>query len=108
MSTFAVLINAALIAFTGTWALNSPWYGRAWIFFSMSFAVIGYFIPSATLSHLTRLNFIIGLIIPDVPSTTEIQLQRQEYIIGKVLNNVKVSPLPAPPLPTAITLIRCS
>lgn len=41
MSTFAVLTNSALIAFTGTFAINTPWYGRAWIFFSMSFAIIG-------------------------------------------------------------------
>mmetsp|Transcript_21081 Transcript_21081/g.21777 ORF Transcript_21081/g.21777 Transcript_21081/m.21777 type:complete len:758 (+) Transcript_21081:44-2317(+) len=76
MSTFAVLTNSALIAFTGTFAINTPWYGRAWIFFSMSFAIIG-------------LNFIVSLLVPDVPSTTEIQLKRQEYIIGKVLNNIK-------------------
>jgi hypothetical protein len=40
MTTFAVLINSALIAFTGTWALNTPWYSRAWIFFGTSFSII--------------------------------------------------------------------
>lgn len=76
MTFFAVLTNSALVAFTGTFALDSPWYGRAWIFFSMSFAIVS-------------INFVISLIVPDVPSTTEIQLKRQEYIIGKVLDNVR-------------------
>jgi hypothetical protein len=40
MTFFAVLTNSALVAFTGTFALNTPWYGRAWIFFSMSFAIV--------------------------------------------------------------------
>jgi hypothetical protein len=41
------------------------------------------------------INFLIALVIPDIPSTTEIQIKRQEYIVGKVLNNIKVPTLPS-------------
>mmetsp|Transcript_13981 Transcript_13981/g.20923 ORF Transcript_13981/g.20923 Transcript_13981/m.20923 type:complete len:715 (-) Transcript_13981:269-2413(-) len=33
MTLFSVLTNSALVAFTGTFAVDEPWVGRVWIFF---------------------------------------------------------------------------
>ena len=74
----AVLTNSALVAFTGTFALDETWASRGWVFFSMAFGII-------------LINYIIGLTVPDIPTETEIQLRRQDYICGKVLDNVVVS-----------------
>ena len=38
----AVLTNAALVAFTGTFALNETWAARGWVFFSMAGGIILY------------------------------------------------------------------
>jgi hypothetical protein len=40
MTIAAVLSNSALVAFTGTFAIDHNWAGRGWIFFCMAFGII--------------------------------------------------------------------
>lgn len=77
MSFAAVIINSALVAFTGTYAINFTWSVRIWIFIGMASGVLG-------------VNAVVAAIVPDCPAEVDIQLKRQEYIVGKVLDNVQV------------------
>lgn len=76
VSVFAVLTNAALIAFTSTVTDSYSWSVRIWIF-----------IGTATGVWLT--SNIISMYIPDVPLDVEIQLKRQKYILSKIMDNIK-------------------
>jgi hypothetical protein len=40
MTTMAVLTNAGIIAFTGSYALDETWAARVWVFVCFSGAVI--------------------------------------------------------------------
>jgi hypothetical protein len=61
ISNFAVVINAGLVAFTGTYAIEETWTARVWIFICMAGGVF-----TATT--------ILGSIVPDVPEEVEIQV----------------------------------
>jgi hypothetical protein len=76
ISVTAVLVNAALIAFTSTVAKQQTWTVRIWIFLGTSVGTL-------------LLKALISLRIPETPLEVEIQLQRQDYIISKVFYNVK-------------------
>ena len=76
VSTAAVLCNAALVAYTGTYARDETWIARAWIFISMA-------------SGIFALKQFMAFIIPDEPHDVLIQLERQDYIIGKVLDDIQ-------------------
>jgi hypothetical protein len=39
ISNLAVIVNAGLVAFTGTYAIDETWTGRVWIFVGMACAV---------------------------------------------------------------------
>lgn len=75
MGVAAVLINAGLVAFTGSVAFNYTWPSRVWIFICMSGGIL-----------FTK--FYLGIAIPDVSTEVEIQLARQDFIVSKVINNV--------------------
>eukprot|EP01039_Chlorochromonas_danica_P003566 gene3566-3905_t len=75
VSTCCVLVNSALVAFTGSNAINHSWTTRIWIFFGMS-------------AGLVLVKQYIAWAIPDVPLDVEVQLKRQEFYISKVVNNV--------------------
>ena len=75
MGVSAVLINAGLVAFTGTVTTHYTWPGRIWVFIGMTFGIM-----------FTK--FIMAVAIPDVPREVEIQLQRQDFIVGKVIENI--------------------
>lgn len=76
ISIFAVFINAALVAFTGSYAIDERWAVRVWIFIAMS-------------SSIFMINSLLAYLVPDVPEEVEIQLARQDYIVDKVLHNVQ-------------------
>lgn len=42
VSIFAMLVNAALIAFTGTFAVDQTWTVRAWIFITTASGIYMY------------------------------------------------------------------
>lgn len=75
VSVAAVLVNAGLVAFTGSNTINYEWWNRVWIFFGMSAGILG-------------LKYLIAINIPDVPEEVEIQLKRQEYFMDKVMHNI--------------------
>ncbi|RYH29728.1 hypothetical protein EON65_07515 [archaeon] len=72
ISVFCVLVNSALVAFTGDNAINYPWYSRVWIFFGMSVGIL-------------LVKQYIAATIPDVPEEVEIQLKRNKFFLDKVL-----------------------
>eukprot|EP01031_Cornospumella_fuschlensis_P012781 gene12781-15625_t len=72
ISVFCVFVNSALVAFTGSNAVNYPWYNRVWIFFGMSCGIL-------------LVKQYIAATIPDVPEEVEIQLQRNKFFLDKVL-----------------------
>lgn len=71
----AVITNAALIAFTGTWAIDYTYAARIWIFMAMA-------------AGLLYLKYAVAEWVPDTPREVEIQLERQEYYLSKILDNV--------------------
>eukprot|EP01038_Epipyxis_sp_PR26KG_P011020 gene11020-14800_t len=75
ISIAAVLCNAALVAFTGSFTLNYTWNARAWIFVIMSGGII-------------LVKQFVAAYVPDTPLEVDIQLQRQEYFIDKFMHNV--------------------
>jgi anoctamin-10/anoctamin-7 len=74
ISLAAVLSNSAMVAYTGTYAVNNTWTERAWIFVGMSWGII-------------VLKYIISIVIPDEPEDVLIQLKRQDYIVSKVFDD---------------------
>lgn len=42
IATFSVFVNAGIVAFSGTFAINSTWTERIWIFMGMSSALFWY------------------------------------------------------------------
>lgn len=76
MSLFAVITNAALVAFTGTYTDDYRWVVRVWIFICFAGGII-------------TINALIAIAVPDVPPEVDIQLKRQEYLVGKVLDNIQ-------------------
>lgn len=76
ISVAAVLVNAALIAFTSTLAMQQTWSVRIWIFLGTSVGTL-------------LVKSLISLRVPETPLEVEIQLQRQEYITSKIFYNVK-------------------
>jgi hypothetical protein len=75
MGVAAVLTNAGLVAFTGSFTIDYTWPGRIWVFMGMVVAILGTKMYAA-------------MVIPDVPQEVEIQLQRQDFIVDKVMHNV--------------------
>lgn len=75
MGGSAVLINAGLVAFTGSFAVNYTWPGRIWVFIGMATAIYG-------------CKLLAAAYIDDVPREVVIQLHRQEFITSKVIDNV--------------------
>lgn len=75
ISVLAVLVNAGLIAFTGTFVSTLSWAARTWVFVGMSGGVL-------------IVKFVVSLVIPDVPREVEIQLERKGYIVSKVVHCV--------------------
>ncbi len=71
----AVLVNAALVAFTGTNAVNETWPARVWIFFGISAGIM--YIKNTIAEY-----------IPDIPHEVEVQLKRQEYYHDKLIDNI--------------------
>lgn len=67
-----MIVNSALVAFTGDNAVNYPWYSRVWIFFGMSVGIL-------------LVKQYIAATIPDVPEEVDIQLQRNKFFLDKVL-----------------------
>lgn len=76
VSFSAVISNAALVAYTGTYAQDETWTVRAWIFIGMTSGILG-------------IKEFIAFIIPDEPAEVTIQLQRQDYICGKILDDIQ-------------------
>ena len=75
ISTSAVLVNSALVAFTSTIPIDYSWYNRVWIFFGMSFGIL-------------LVKTVVSVVIPDMPLEVEIQLKRKAYILSKIVDNV--------------------
>jgi hypothetical protein len=75
MGVCAVLINAGLVAFTGSVTFNYTWPSRIWIFMAMT-------------SSILFVKYIVAVIVPDVSREVEIQLERQDFIVGKVIQNI--------------------
>ncbi len=71
----AVVTNAALVAFTGTWAIDYTYTARIWIFLAMT-------------AGLMYVKYLVAEWVPDTPREVEIQLERQEYYIGKLIDNI--------------------
>jgi hypothetical protein len=106
-----MIINAALIAFTGLFAVDQTWSARIWIFIStatglymsvpplyplyalcslsLSLSLYALYALSPSLDRVNRVKLFVAAVIPDVPQEVEIQLQRQDYILGKVLDNIQ-------------------
>lgn len=76
ISLAAVITNSALVAYTGTYAINQRWVVKAFIFVSMSSAILS-------------VQSICAMVIPDEPEEVTIQLQRQDYICGKILDDIQ-------------------
>jgi hypothetical protein len=97
-----MIINAALIAFTGLFAVDQTWSARIWIFISTAtglymsvppfyplYALSLSLLTPPSLDRVNRVKLFVAAVIPDVPQEVEIQLQRQDYILGKVLDNIQ-------------------
>lgn len=74
IATSAVLVNAGLVAFTGTITQQYKSVDRVWIFVGMTLALLG-------------AKEAIAFFVPDVPESCEIQWKRQAFIAGKVIDN---------------------
>lgn len=75
VSVFCVLCNSALVAFTGSNAVNYSWSARIWIFFGMSAGIL-------------LVKSYIAAAIPDVPEEVQIQLKRNAFYVSKVVDSV--------------------
>lgn len=75
VSYVAVICNAAIVAFTGTNAINETWTARAWIMIVMSMGLIG-------------VKYWVALLVTDEPPEVTIQLERNKYFVSKVYDNV--------------------
>jgi hypothetical protein len=71
----AVVTNAALVAFTGAYAIDYTYTARIWIFMAMA-------------AGLMYVKYVVAEWVPDTPREVDIQIQRQEYYINKIINNV--------------------
>ena len=70
----AVLTNAGLISFTGTFAGSYRWVWRLWIFVGMSGLVFA-------------AKLLYAYVVPDSPYEVGMQAQRQEFLVSKVKDN---------------------
>jgi hypothetical protein len=68
-------VNAGLVAFTSTAALNHTWATRVWIFIVMSGGIM-------------IAKTIVAIYVPDTPEEVEIQLKRQKFYLSKIIDNV--------------------
>jgi hypothetical protein len=75
-SVAAIVVNALLVAYTGTYTENYDWIARAWIFICMS-------------GGLIALKTFIEAAVPDDPREVVLQLERQDYICGKILDDIE-------------------
>ena len=66
-----MLVNAGLVAFTGTFADGYSAAVRVWIFIGISTGVL-------------LLKYLIAVLIPDVPNDVTIQLKRAEFFHEKL------------------------
>ena len=71
LTASAVLVNAGLVAFTGTFADGYSAALRVWIFVGISTGVL-------------LLKYVIAVLIPDVPNDVSIQLKRAEFFHEKL------------------------
>lgn len=71
LTTSAVLVNAGLVAFTGSFADGHSAASRVWIFVGISTGVL-------------LLKYLIAVLIPDVPNDVTIQLKRTEFFHEKL------------------------
>lgn len=76
ISVAAIVVNSALVAYTGSYALEYTWVERVWIF-------------SAMCGGLIALKSFIQAVIPDEPREVVLQLERQDYICGKILDDIE-------------------
>lgn len=74
VSTFGVLSNGAIICFTMK-AFNYTQFGKAWVFIGFQWGILS-------------LQYIIGVLIPDIPNDVVIQLERTEFIVSKLIDKV--------------------
>lgn len=74
ISFSAVLVNSALVASTGTFALTFSWAARVWIFVGMSTGII-------------IIKTVVSGMVADIPRDVEIQLERKSFIESKVVHN---------------------
>jgi hypothetical protein len=75
ISAAAIVCNAGLVAYTGTYAVNETWIVKGYVFMAMASGVLA-------------AKVCLELIIPDIPHEVQIQLERQKYICGKVIDDV--------------------
>jgi hypothetical protein len=75
VSSFAVLTNSALVAFTGDFPINQTWSARVWIFVGMA---TGLFI----------VKWVIAEFVPDARQDVELQLARNKYYLSKIVDNM--------------------
>jgi anoctamin-10/anoctamin-7 len=75
ISSLAVLVNAGLVCFTGTFAEGQIWAVRVWIFIGMSAGIF-------------LVKYAVSIAVPDTPKDIEIQLRRKAYIVNKIVHNI--------------------
>lgn len=96
-TTLSIFVNAGIVAFTGTFALNDTWAERIWLFILLSGGAVNvscsFVIRSMELMRITaacRLKLFLQYYVPDVPADIEIQLARHELIKDKVIEHKQV------------------
>jgi anoctamin-10/anoctamin-7 len=76
MGIIAVMTNAGIICYTGTFMENVRWVQRAWLFIIFS----GIFL---------LLKLIIAIAIPDQPLDVSIQLKRNDFVVSKLIDDAQ-------------------
>jgi anoctamin-10/anoctamin-7 len=71
----AVVVNSALVAFTGTYCIEYKPETRVWVFIGMCVLLMT--------AKYAAMSF-----VDDVPKEVVIQLKRQDFIISKVINEI--------------------
>lgn len=74
VTTVAVLTNAGMVAFTGSYTQIYAPAVRTWIFVGMSAGIL-------------LLKYVVAIIIPDMPLSVEIQLARKAFFHSKIKFN---------------------
>lgn len=74
MACASVLVNAGLVAFTGTYAAKHTAAERVWIFVGMSICILLF-------------KFVVAVLIPDVTLRVSIQLQRGKFFQSTIAHH---------------------